>query len=231
MSDDAIPPSDSPRLEEAGQDWFTANLKWVGLATVILLAAGLTIAWWLSQQESLQAASLESAYAAATANEWEKVIQDYPQSAGALVSAFRAAEEAKRENRYEEAAGYYAQVLKIAPDSPFSRMAEFAQAGCLEAAGLIDQALPLYENIHSQRPDHPYLGGAVIGLARIEAKQGNTLAARELLADYLASHSQVPGQPLDPFVPGCQELMAQLPKPELASPTPEPAVQEDNSAR
>ena len=51
----------------------------------------------------------------------------------------------------------------------------------------------------------------------------------ELLADYLAGHSQVPGQPMDPFVPGCQELMSRLPKPQL--PASDPAPQEEDSAK
>ncbi len=213
MSEDIQVPHDQLRLEESGQDWFTANLKWIGLAVVLLVAAGLGGSWWLNQQQTLQADSLAAAHAGATADDWDRVIETYPATPGALISAFRAAEEAKRENRFEEAAGYYGKVIGITPESPFSRLAEFAQAGCLEAAGQLEEARELYQNIHGQRPDHPYLGGAVMGLARIEALQGNALAARELLADYLANHSQVPGQPQDPFVAGCQELMSKLPTP------------------
>lgn len=230
MSEDASPPNDTLRLEESGEDWFTANLKWIGLGVVLLVAAGLTGSWWLSQQKAMEADSLKAAYDGATATDWDQVIEKYPQSAGALISAFRAAEEAKREERFEEAAGYYGKIPALAGDNPFSRLAEFAQAGCLEAAGLLDEARALYQNIHGQRPDHPYLGGAVMGLARIEAKQGNSLAARELLADYLASHTQVPGQPADPFISGCQELMSSLPAPEPAA-GPEPEAQEEDSAR
>jgi tetratricopeptide (TPR) repeat protein len=229
MADDALPPNDNPRLEEAGQDWFTSNLKWIGLGTAVLVVAGLTVAWWLNREKTIQTESIHAAYAGATAGEWDKVIEDYPDSAGALIAAFRAAEEAKREDRFEEAAQYYGKIPAMVPNSPFSKMAEFARAGCLEAAGQIEEAQTIYEGIHSQRPDHPYLGGAVMGLARIEAKQGNSLAARELLADYLAGHSQVPGQPMDPFVPGCQELMSRLPKPQL--PASDPAPQEEDSAK
>jgi len=222
MSEEVRPPQDTPRIEEATEDWFADNLKWIALGTVAVVLACVGVVWWLHEEESERIASLQAADTATTAGEWMEVVENYPETPGAVVAGLRAADEAEKEGRFDEAADFYRQVIAMEPDGPFADAAELAEATCLEAAGRMDEALAGYEAIYTQRPDHPFRGGAVLGMARIESAQGNAMAARELLADYLAGQSQVPGQPTDPFVMRCRQLMQQLPKTELQSPPTAP---------
>ncbi|MDR2463483.1 MAG: hypothetical protein LBD30_06855 [Verrucomicrobiales bacterium] len=157
----------------------------IASAIIIVSVTGAAVWYWHQKQQTGEAAAGALANAGDAA-QLQQVADQYPDSAAGASALLRLAADCQEKQDYAGAAELYDRYLQKNAKSPLAPAAQFAQAGCLQAAGQKAAAQAAYLAIISAKPSNPYAGGASVALARIYWAEHNPGAARQTLTDFIS---------------------------------------------
>lgn len=171
--------------------WLEENRKRLIVGFVIAVVVGLGIAFyrWKSDQTewAANAALLKLRPASspaerttpAGASDYQKVVDQYPNTDAAERALLLAAGASFTENKYSEAQAQFERFLKENGGNPLAPTAAYGKAASLEAQGKFDEALSAYQNVLTQHPRSTVVTDTRFAIARLyEAKKQPDLALK-----------------------------------------------------
>lgn len=125
---------------------------------------------------------------AQTTNQFEQVVQLYPDSAAAPVALLSIASMQFSAGAYDEALLRYIEFGDKYPKHDMLAVAELGRAMCAEAKGEIDKALMEFAAFLAGHADHYLTPQALFGKARCLQMTGKVSEAKIIYEDFLANH-------------------------------------------
>jgi tetratricopeptide (TPR) repeat protein len=194
----------------------------------LLIAALVGVAIWgiyLFMDYRKRAGSESALASAQKAEDYRKVVTDWPGTAAAGTAYVRLAEELRKENKPKEAAGALREYLDKYQTHPLRVPAAHALAASLETAGELEAALAAYQNFATAHSRSAFAPLGLIGQARVLTALGKPEDARLILETVDLKYQG------NPFTYDARTLLASIKNPAGSktggaprpAPTPAPA--------
>lgn len=193
----AVPAPKAPQKIDAPEelmelsDWWQKHGNAVSTVILVIALAVLGARWWTSHQKARAEQASAAAATAASIEDLEKVVGEFPGSADAPIALLKIAAENCRQNQFDIAKEKYTSFLKKYAGHALAPVAKLGIAFTDEANGAFDDALAVYEEFIGSAAKGDYLiPVATLGKARCLALQGKPEEARTILDQMIADNSQ-----------------------------------------
>jgi predicted negative regulator of RcsB-dependent stress response len=184
----AAPVSHDPALE-AQAFWFRFRREILAAIIILVLAAAGWGAYkaYVTHQETAGATALAAAHNAA---DYEKVIQQFGNTAAGASACLKLAEAQRKDRKFVESNATLQVFIDKHPDHELVPTAKIARAANLESMGKTDEALSLYKRVAA---DHAKTFAAPLALMSQEAllkARNQTEEARRVCETVLTQYSE-----------------------------------------
>jgi tetratricopeptide (TPR) repeat protein len=164
-----------------------------GRKIILGLAAGAVIAvagyFWQSSAESAREEMTTRFSQAKTAEDYERIIQDYGTKPVAANALFKLASIRFDEKRHDDAEQAYKTFIQQFPQNPLVPSARFGLAMIVEARGEFAKAKEMYQQFLGQYPSSALNPAVRVAVARCTEALGQTAEAEQLYQDAEAAAS------------------------------------------
>jgi tetratricopeptide (TPR) repeat protein len=217
MSEQEPVATDQPRIIEDSIKFASKYRIHIAIAVGILVVIAMVTGFWIQNQETRRHEARALLVNSDNDAGWLEIIRKFPDTPAGAEAYIKLAQNAHDQQSYEDALDYYERFIEEFPMHPVRPAAEYARALCLEGLGNTDEAEASLVAIKSE-PGHPYAGGASVALARIYLQKDDTLAARQVLSDFIATDQS------SAFLGDARQMLRTLPLPQV--PATEPVTEE-----
>lgn len=122
---------------------------------------------------------------AQSAEQFQAIVDDHPDTPTAPMALLALAAERYREGRFDMAETHYRQFMERYPNHMMQPAAELGLAYCEEGAGRLDNALSAFRSFAERYPNHYLMAQARLSEARILALQAQYDDARAIYEQFL----------------------------------------------
>jgi len=136
----------------------------VGVAIVVLVAAGLTT-YFMQQRRNAERAS-QMLLVAQSPKQWEELLAQYPDAKVAPIALLALASSQYGAGAYDQAVATYGRFLEKYPRHMMAPAADLGKIQCQEGRGEIETAFNGYALFVGRHPDHFLAPQALFGKAR-----------------------------------------------------------------
>jgi predicted negative regulator of RcsB-dependent stress response len=169
--------------------WGDKNKKQLFWGLVALVVVGIVVAFWLAHKSETQndanyalsklvSRSGGPSAAEPTADEYLKVVSDYPDTDAAQRALLLAAGDLFTQGKYEAAQAQFQKFVQQYNSSPLVSQAALGVAACLDAQGKTNDAVSAYDGVIGRYPSQNVVPQAKLSLARLQEAQGKFKEAK-----------------------------------------------------
>jgi tetratricopeptide (TPR) repeat protein len=178
--------TDEPRIvNEPTNDFWQTFQKPILIGTAALFLIAGIIAWNWNQKRINEERATNLFLSSSTPESWLSIVNEYPNTSVAADCLLNLAVHARSEEKFQQAANYYTRFVENFPKHPTVPAVELAIALSWEADKNTSAARAAYQNIINTKSEHPFLGRASIGLAKLEQQDGHLDRAKQILKEFL----------------------------------------------